>query len=97
MLSQLGVRPSDCIAFEDSANGVVAAQPAGLPVLATPSTYPSDDDFAGASSVVSSLGEPGQPHLHLAGWQWAGGVVTIDSLQTRVGEDSPQGEYINFF
>ena len=28
---------------------------------------PTEDDFSGAVSVVSSLGEPGEPHQHLAG------------------------------
>jgi HAD superfamily hydrolase (TIGR01509 family) len=54
-LTRLGVRPSACIALEDSANGVVSAQRAGVRVVVTPSIYTSDDDFAGASSVVSTL------------------------------------------
>ncbi|MFY9803508.1 MAG: HAD-IA family hydrolase [Candidatus Acidiferrales bacterium] len=83
---RLGFPASACIAFEDSANGVLAARRAGLAVVATPSVYTSDDDFAGAASVVSTLGEPGKPHQHLAGWKWPGGFVTVAGLQERAAE-----------
>ncbi len=85
-LRRLGLRPSACIAFEDSAHGVMSARHAGLPVVATPSAYTSDDDFTGAASVISTLGEPGEPHQHLAGWEWPGGFVTLAGLQKRAEE-----------
>ena len=44
---RLGLRASACIAFEDSANGVLSARRAGLAVVATPSAYTEEDDFAG--------------------------------------------------
>jgi HAD superfamily hydrolase (TIGR01509 family) len=82
-LSALRLPPSDCITFEDSANGVIAAKRAGLAVVATPSVYTSDDDFSGAASVVSNLGEPDQTHQHIAGWTWPSGFVTLAGLQAR--------------
>jgi HAD superfamily hydrolase (TIGR01509 family) len=85
-LRRLGLRPSACVAFEDSANGVRSARHAGLPVVATPSAYTSDDDFTGAASVISTLGEPGEPHQHFAGWEWSGGFVTLAGLQKRAEE-----------
>ena len=85
-LRRLGLRPSACIAFEDSANGLMSARHAGLAVIATPSAYTSDDDFTGAASVISTLGEPGEPHQHLAGWKWPGGFVTLAGLQERAEE-----------
>lgn len=83
-LSGLRVPSSACVAFEDSANGVIAAKRAGLAVIATPSFYTSDDDFSGAASVVSNLGERHEPHRHIAGWSWPGGFVTLASLQARL-------------
>lgn len=83
---RLGLRAGACIAFEDSANGVMSARRAGLAVVATPSAYTSDDDFTGAASVVSTLGEPNQPHQYLAGWKWPEGFVTAAGLQERAQE-----------
>jgi HAD superfamily hydrolase (TIGR01509 family) len=85
-LRRLELPASACIAFEDSANGVLSARRAKLAVVATPSVYTSDDDFAGASSVVSSLGEPGEPHQHLAGWKWPRDMVTVAGLRERASE-----------
>ncbi len=83
---RLGLRASACIAFEDSANGVLSARRAGLAVVATPSAYTAEDDFTGAVSVVSSLGEPGEPHQHLAGWIWPSGFVSVAELRKRAEE-----------
>ncbi len=81
-LRKLGLAAADCVAFEDSANGANAARKAGLRVVVTPAIYTADDDFSGASSVVSDLGEPGCPHRHLAGWQWPDGYVSFAGLQS---------------
>ncbi|UGY13240.1 HAD family hydrolase [Bradyrhizobium septentrionale] len=55
VLARLGLAPSDCIAIEDSGNGLVAASHAGIPVVITRSAYFSDDDFAEALLVVDDL------------------------------------------
>ena len=83
---RLGLRASACIAFEDSANGVMSARRARIAVVVTPSTYTSEDDFTGAASVISTLGEPGEPHQHFAGWKWPGGFVTLAGLRERAEE-----------
>lgn len=85
-LRRLGLPASACIAFEDSANGVLSARRAGLAVVATPSAYTADDDFTGAASVVSTLGEPDEPHQQLAGWKWTGGFVSLEGLRERAQE-----------
>ncbi|WP_374544985.1 HAD-IA family hydrolase [Rhodoblastus sp.] len=48
VLRELGIAPEQCVAVEDSRNGVLAARAAGLPVVAVRSTYSSDDDLSGA-------------------------------------------------
>ena len=49
--------------------------------MVTPAIYTAADDFSGASSVVSDLGEPGKPHRRLAGWTWPDDYVSFASLQ----------------
>jgi HAD superfamily hydrolase (TIGR01509 family) len=55
---QLGMAPEDCIAIEDSRNGLLAAHSANLAVLTTISEYTANEDFAEAQLVVDSLGDP---------------------------------------
>ncbi len=59
VLEQLGLNPADCVAIEDSENGLRSALGAGLPVLVTRTDYTEGQDFRGALRVLSSLGEPG--------------------------------------
>lgn len=58
-LARLALGPADCIAIEDSGNGLAAASRAGIPVVITRSAYFRDDDFAGALLVVDNLAEIG--------------------------------------
>ncbi len=80
-LARLGVAPSEAIAFEDSAAGIRSARDAGLPVIATRSRYTESHRLEGAFSAISDLGEPGDPHRHIDGVAWPGGVVTLRALQ----------------
>lgn len=80
-LERLRRRADECVAFEDSRNGVRAAQGAGLPVVVTPGIYTDHENFDEAECVVSDLGEPGRPLRHLAGWRPAGGVIDLAALR----------------
>lgn len=80
-LEALDVGPGHAIAFEDSTNGLRAAQKAGINVVATPSLYLAEEDFTGARTVVSNLGEPDKPLRHIAGATFPKGYVDIDALQ----------------
>ena len=55
VLTRLGCDARDCVAIEDSANGLKSASSAGIPVLVTRSEYFRDDDFSGALAVVDEL------------------------------------------
>ena len=66
-LEHLGLPASECLAVEDSKNGLRASLAAKLPTLITVNDYTRDQDFSGAALVVDSLGEPGQPFKVLAG------------------------------
>jgi HAD superfamily hydrolase (TIGR01509 family) len=54
---RLGVHPSACLVIEDSLNGVIAANAAGMTAWAVPNRVTADLDFAIAQRVVSSLAE----------------------------------------
>lgn len=56
-LEGLDLPAKDCLAFEDSLNGLKSALGAGLACLVCPSWYTSEDDFSGATAVVESYEE----------------------------------------
>ncbi|MBR0837732.1 HAD family hydrolase [Bradyrhizobium manausense] len=70
ILARLKLDGPDCLAIEDSANGLIAASGANIPVLITRSMFFRDDDFAAARAVLDDLSELGgsktktekQPH-----------------------------------
>ena len=66
-LRGLGLGPAQCLALEDSHNGLLAAQGAGLEVVITVNEYTRGQTFPGAALVVDSLGEPGAPFRVLQG------------------------------
>jgi HAD superfamily hydrolase (TIGR01509 family) len=57
VLSRLQRPATDCLAIEDSANGLKAATAACIPVLITRSEYFRDDDVSGAVLVVDELAD----------------------------------------
>lgn len=61
LLTTLGASASECVAFEDSGNGVRAAKAAGLFTVATPTRWTRDQDFGEADLVLPSLGDPDAP------------------------------------
>lgn len=54
---RLGVPARDCLAFEDSLNGLLAAHAAGMPVVIVPSPLTQGFDFGEAEVVLESLAE----------------------------------------
>ena len=56
---QLDVEPTDCVAVEDSTNGIKSAVAAGMRTIAVPNREfrPDDDVLAAATVVVPSLAE----------------------------------------
>lgn len=60
-LAALGQPGADCLAFEDSENGLRAATAAGIPTLVTPTAYTVMHDFDAALVTVPHLGDPAVP------------------------------------
>jgi HAD superfamily hydrolase (TIGR01509 family) len=54
-LDRLGLPAEQCLAFEDTRNGVDSAIGAGLRVVVTPSLYSEGQDFSAATTVLEDL------------------------------------------
>ena len=67
VLDQLELTAQQCIAIEDSENGLKSALAANLPTLITMSGYTRLQDFSGAITVLSDLGEPSHPFTKIQG------------------------------
>ena len=65
VLDEMQLSPADCIAFEDSLNGIRSSQGAGLKTIITYNGYTRDDDFSGAELVLDQMGDPGNPSVDL--------------------------------
>jgi beta-phosphoglucomutase-like phosphatase (HAD superfamily) len=68
-LQRLHLRACECLAFEDSANGLKAAMAAGIPTIVTPNAFTAHHDFSGALRVLPSLA--GTTVAGLRAWQAA--------------------------
>lgn len=55
VLERLGLPAEQCLAFEDSENGLRASRAAGIPTLVTENAYTRGQDFAGALAVLPEL------------------------------------------
>lgn len=63
VLADLGFRAADCVAFEDSSNGLRAATAAGLKTVITPNRFTAHHDFKGALRTVTDLTQVSVPRL----------------------------------
>ncbi len=57
MLDALQLPAAQCLAFEDSNNGLRAASAAGLATVVTPNSFTAHHDFTGALRVVADLSQ----------------------------------------
>lgn len=55
VLADMNLPAAQCVAFEDSANGLKAATAAGLATVVTPNGFTAHHDFSGALRVVPDL------------------------------------------
>jgi len=72
--SQLKVNPKRCVVVEDSRNGFLAAQAAGMHCIVTTNGYTEHEDFSQADLVVNELGDP--PNIQ----------VTIDIMERIIAD-----------
>jgi HAD superfamily hydrolase (TIGR01509 family) len=61
VLRRLNASADECLAIEDSANGLTAAKAAGLYTIVTPSYWTKTEDFSAADLVLPTLGSIERP------------------------------------
>ncbi len=57
-LEKSNLKPEECMVIEDSRNGVLAGNAAGLHIVATTNIYTEKEDLSDADIIVTSLGDP---------------------------------------
>lgn len=82
-MGQLGLQPEDCLAFEDSENGIRASMGAGLRTVVTVNDYTRDHDFTGALAVLTDLGEMDAPYTRLD--RPESGMVDLERIKAWLG------------
>lgn len=66
-MEKMNLKPEQCLAFEDSHNGLLSSRGADLKTIITINDYTSDHDFSDAELVLSDFGEPEQAMKVIAG------------------------------
>ncbi len=66
-LEQMNLTADDCMAFEDSSNGIQSSMGANLKTVITQNHYTEEHDFTGAAVVLDHLGEPDDACQCIAG------------------------------
>jgi HAD superfamily hydrolase (TIGR01509 family) len=75
-LKQMHLSETECMAFEDSENGLLSSIQAGLKTIVTVNGYTRNDQFDGAAIVLDQLGEPGSGFTVIKGE--AGDATHVD-------------------
>ncbi len=81
VLDRMNIDPKNCIAFEDSHNGIVSATDANLKTLITINEYTESHEFDGAMVILNNLGEPNKPFTMLKGEPTNATYVNVEYLQ----------------
>jgi HAD superfamily hydrolase (TIGR01509 family) len=80
-LQAMHLAADECLAFEDSNNGLMASMQAGLQTVVTVNAYTRHEDFSGAALVLDQLGEPGSSFEVLAGDAGDAGYVDVRLIE----------------
>jgi HAD superfamily hydrolase (TIGR01509 family) len=78
VLEKMGWAPEDCLALEDSENGLLSAAQADLKTIITINDYTRNHTFEGAALVLDCFGEPTAPFQVLAGDAKGAGYFSVD-------------------
>jgi len=79
-LDKLKLSPAECLAFEDSENGIKSSLGADLKTIITINDYTRDHDFSGASLVLSDMGEPDKAFSCISDNDFGGDYLNLDLL-----------------
>jgi HAD superfamily hydrolase (TIGR01509 family) len=87
-LERLGVTAAETLVIEDSRNGLLAANAAGLRCVMTVNGYTEEEDNSEAILVVSSLGDPGGERTRVIANRSAarpGDCISLADLEACLG------------
>lgn len=80
-MERMGLIPAQCIAFEDSHNGICASGGAGLKTIVAVNGYTREEDFTGAAIVLDHWGEPDLPFTVLQGEAGDASYLDLDLVR----------------
>lgn len=81
VLETLNVSAENCLAFEDSRNGVLSSTAAGLKTIVTVNGYTQNENLAGAAIILDNLGEPDAPFKVISGYAQGHNYVNVAFLK----------------
>jgi HAD superfamily hydrolase (TIGR01509 family) len=87
-LKDLNLKADQCMAFEDSGNGILSARGAGLKTIVTINNYTRDHDFSDAVLVLDQFGEPDTPCQVLQGAPMKKGYLDVAQIRELFAADS---------
>lgn len=80
-LKEMGLEAKDCLAFEDSYNGILSSMGADLATIITVNEYTQEHDFTGAAVVLDNMGEPDQGFNVIDGIRLADSFLNLNVLK----------------
>lgn len=80
-LQEMNLSAADCLAFEDSENGIKSSRGANLKTIVTINDYTTDHNFTGAALVLDQFGEPGKDFHVLQGDSFGFKHVNLELLK----------------
>lgn len=96
VLKEMNLSPQECIAFEDTVNGLKAATAAGIKTIIATHYFTRNHKFPGASLVVNHLGEPDRPYKRVSGVVPDVSYVNLALLKQIVQSGSTSGRTTRF-
>jgi beta-phosphoglucomutase-like phosphatase (HAD superfamily) len=84
VLEKMGWNPQECLALEDSENGLLSAAQADLKTIITINDYTCNHNFNGAALVLDCFGEPTTPFQVLAGDAAGSRYFSVDLARSLV-------------
>jgi len=83
-LDEMDLDATECLAFEDSENGILSSLQAGLKTIVTVNAYTRNDQFDGALLVLDQLGDPGVTFSVISGDADASSFVDVSLIKRLV-------------
>jgi len=84
VLQQLELPAANCVAIEDSLNGLTSAKAAGLFTIVTPSYWTQSEDFTAADLLLPTLGSTTRPLVHRAAMLVRNSVLGVQEIDAQL-------------